>query len=326
MSLSKVNRLSKPNTDTGFGVLPNQVGERFVRKDGSYNLEKTGISFWQKVSIYSTILQWSWLKFITLIVLLYLGVNVLFTILYLFLGINQLTGLVFDDGFMRVSEVFFFSTQTFTTVGYGRINPVGFSADILASIEAMLGWMYFALVTGLLYGRFTKPQAFLQFSDKALIAPYQEGRGLMFRLVPYKNHHHLTDAKIVVNIVLLVNDNNKSEYKFYELKLERSRVDALSMNWTVVHPIDSESPILNLTEEDMRIADVELYVQVSGFDPIFSNSVMQRTSYTFDEFVWGAKFKPMYHISPNGITTVLEIDKLNDYDLVEVNYVNPILS
>lgn len=326
MALSKFNRLSKPNTDTGFGVLPNQIGERFVRKDGSYNLTKTGIPFWKRVSIYSTVLQWSWLKFITMIILLYLVINVLFTALYLLLGMTQLTGIIADSGFMRVSEVFFFSTQTFTTVGYGRINPVGFSADILASIEAMMGWMFFAVVTGLLYGRFTRPQAFLEFSEKALIAPYHGGRGLMFRLVPYKTNHHLTDAKIVVNIVLLVDDDGTSEYKFYELKLERSRVDSLSMNWTVVHPIDNESPILNLNPDDMEHADVELYVQVSGFDPIFSNNVMQRTSYTFHELVWGAKFKPMYHTSPDGTTTVLEIDKLNEYELVEMKMENQVLA
>ncbi|MEO8584248.1 MAG: ion channel [Flavitalea sp.] len=324
MSLSKLNKLSKPNTDTGFGVLPNQIGERFVKKDGSFNLQKTGLPLWQRISVYSTILQWSWFRFITMILLLYLGINVLFTCLYLFLGMNQLTGVIASSGFMKVSEVFFFSTQTFTTVGYGRINPVGFSADFFASIEAMVGWMFFALVTGLLYGRFTRPQAFLKFSEKALIAPYQGGKGLMFRLVPFKTHHHLTDAKIVVNIVLLVADNGKSEYKFYELKLERSRVDSLSMNWTVVHPIDSESPILNFSSEDMEQADLELYVQVSGFDPIFSNNVMHRTSYSFHELVWNAKFKPMYHISPNGVTTVLELDKLDDYEIIEIKEQVPV--
>jgi inward rectifier potassium channel len=314
VALSKLNRLSRQNTDTGFGVQPNQLGERFVNKDGSFNLRKEGWPFWKRISLYSGILKLSWLKFLAMIVLFYLTVNLLFTALYLLAGPDQLTGLTATTAFGKAKEIFFFSAQTFTTVGYGRINPISTGADIIASIEAMMGWLFFALVTGLLYGRFTQPKAFLAFSENALISPYRNGRGLMFRMVPYKEHHHLTDARVVVNIALMVTEGGVGEYKFYELKLERSRIDSLNMNWTVVHPIDEESPLLHFTPDDMKAADVELYVQVSGFDPIFSNTVMQRTSYTFLEMIWNAKFKPMYQVSENGVTTIIELNKLNDHE------------
>lgn len=140
----------------------------------------------------------------------------------------------------------------------------------------------------------------------------------MFRMVPYKQNHHLTDARIVVNIAFEEMENDKHEFKFYQLNLERSRIDMLNMNWTVVHPIDEESPLLNFNEEDMHRSDLELYVQVTGFDHIFSNMVMQRTSYTYKEIIWGAKFKPMYHESADGRTTVLELDKLNEKEKVEL--------
>jgi inward rectifier potassium channel len=138
----------------------------------------------------------------------------------------------------------------------------------------------------------------------------------MFRMVPYKTNHHLTDARVVVNIGFMELEGDKPLYQFYQLKLERTRIDTFNMNWTVVHPIDEESPLLNFTEEDMHRSDLELYVQVTGFDHIFSNMVMQRTSYTFEEIIWGAKFKPMYHESADRSTTVLQLDKLNEFDKV----------
>jgi len=311
---SMVDHYSSSNPDTGFGNQPGQFGGRFMNKDGSFNLKKTGASFFKRASFYSYLLEISWVKFIVLIILFYLVVNVLFALGYFIIGEEELQGLLSRDHWSRMRELFYFSTQTFTTVGYGRINPVGDSADLLASIQAMSGWLFFALVTGLLYGRFTRPQAYIEYSENALIAPYKNGKALMFRLVPYKSNHHLSDVQVVVNLSYVFIKDGKPEYAFYKLGLERSRVDMFNMNWTVVHPIDDQSPLINFTKEDLEKTDVEILVQVWGFNPIFSNQVMQRTSYTFQEIIWGAKFKPMYHESEDGKTTILELNKLNHYE------------
>jgi inward rectifier potassium channel len=311
MATSKIDRSSKENKDTGFGVLPNQLGERFVRKDGSFNMIKEGMAYWERISLYSTILKLSWRNFFLLILVFYILVNGFFTFVYWLIGFDQLTGINETKGMSKLLEVFFFCIQTFTTVGYGRINPVGILADITASFQAMLGWLFFALVTGLLYGRFTRPQAFLAFSENALISPFKEIQGLMFRMVPFKINHHLTDAHVIVTLAMLENTEGSKEYKFYNLKLERSKIDTFNMNWTVVHPIDEESPLLNYTHEELRLSDAEIYVQVTGFDPIFSNTVMQRSSYTAAEIIWNAKFVPMYRESADGSTTIIELDKLN---------------
>ena len=159
------------------------------------------------------------------------------------------------------------------------MNPVGSGVNFVAAIEAMSGLTSFAVVTGLIYGRFAKPKSHIAFSDYALIAPYQDKTALMFRLVSYKDHHNLTDAEIKVNLALQVQENDKTSYKFYELPLERSKVDTLMMNWTVVHPIDENSPLLGLAPEDYKSSDVEVYVQVKGFDDVYSANVIQRTSY-----------------------------------------------
>ncbi|GAA4744445.1 ion channel [Flavisolibacter ginsenosidimutans] len=318
MASTKINRRSKANPDTGFGSQTTAVGGRFVNKDGSINVRKQGLSFMRRTSFYSSLLEAPWPKFLLLIFVAYLLANFLFTLVYLLVGMEHLQGFHSATQAGKVREVFYFSTQTFTTVGYGRINPVGDAADIVASIETMMGWLFFALVTGLLYGRFTRPKAYINFSQQALVSPYQAGVGVMFRMVPYKSLHQLTDVRVVVSLSLKVTENEKSEYRFYTLSLERSRIDMFNMNWTVVHPVSEESPLLHFTKEDLDQSDAEMYVQVTGFDPIFSNTVMSRTSYTYKEFIWGAKFKPMYHESEDGSTTILELDKLNEFDRVQL--------
>jgi len=318
MASRRINPSSKSNPDTGFGTQPGQIGGRFLNKDGSFNLRKEGSSFLRRSSFYSYLLELSWLQFLGIIILFYLLINLVFTIIYLLVGQSQLSGFVAAGEWGRIREVFYFSTQTFTTVGYGRINPVADGADVVASLETMSGWLFFAFVTGLLYGRFTRPRAFIDFSENALVSPYKDGTALMFRMVPYKSNHHLTDVKVVVNISFILMEADQPQYKFYQLGLERSRIDMFNMNWTVVHPIDDDSPLLHFTEDDVNRSDVELLIQVTGFDAVFSSIVMQRTSYTYKEIVWGARFKPMYHESPDGLTTVLELDKLNHFDKVNL--------
>lgn len=319
----KLNTRSQSNPDTGFGA-QTSVGDRFVNRDGSFNLKKQGWPFLKRTSFYSYLLELGWPKFLGIVLAFYLAVNIIFTSFYLLVSANQLQGFHSNTSWGHAKEVFYFSTQTFTTVGYGRLNPRGDGADIIASIETFSGWLFFAIVTGLLYGRFTRPKAYIAFSDNALVSPYQDGTAVMFRMVPYKTLHHLTDVKVSVNLSYKIVENDKEEYKFYQLGLERSRIDMFNMNWTVVHPINELSPLLNFTEEDLKASDLELLVQVSGFDPIFSNLVMQRTSYTYDEFVWGAKFKPMYHESDDHTTTVLELDKLHEHDKVNLTTAAPV--
>ncbi len=303
---------SGENVNTGFGVQANAVGERFVNKDGSFNITKTGYPALKRMSIYSDLLDLSGWKFLILLITTYLVINLLFTAGYLIIGSDGLEGFKSASYSGKILETFFFSTQTFTTVGYGRINPVGTLANFLASFETMMGWLFFALVTGIYYGRFTRPKAVLHFSMNALISPFKNGKALMMRVVPYKNDHYLTNSNISVNAAMLIG----TEYHFYSLQLERSYVDALSTNWTIVHPIDEQSPLFGLTSKDFEEQDLEVYVHIDGFDPIYSNTVIKRTSYTYKEIIYNAKFKSMFHMSKDGSSTVLELNKLNAYDLV----------
>jgi len=164
-----------------------------------------------------------------------------------------------------------------------------------------------------LYGRFSKPKAFLLFSKNALISPYKGGTGLMFRFVTYKDHHTLTNMDIKVNAALLVDENGKNTYRFYDLDLERSHVESLPMNWTVVHPLNSDSPLFEYSSEDMKTADLEIYVSVRAFDDVYSNIVQQRTSYTFSEILFERKFVQMFRESDDGKTTIVELNLLDEH-------------
>jgi len=316
---TRINPTFKVNNDTGFGNNPADYGGRFVNRDGSFNVEKEGIPFWDKFSVYHTMLNLPRWKFIALIVVFFLTINFFFACVYFLIGPGQMQGLIGKTPWTFFKEMYFFSTETFTTVGYGRVNPVGDLANFVAALESMSGFLSFAIATGLIYGRFSKPKAYLVFSEHALISPYQDITALMFRFASYKDNHTLTNVEIKINLGMTVEEKGKSVFKFYDLALERSRVESLPMNWTVVHPIDDDSPLKDFTFEDMKAADVEVYVLVRAFDDVYSNIVLQRTSYTFDEILFNRKFVQMYRESKDGKTTIVELQKLNDHKEVKIH-------
>jgi inward rectifier potassium channel len=307
--LKRINPFLKTNEDTGLSTTISSYGGRFLNKDGSYNLHKEGRSIMEKFNVYHMLLNLPVWQFTCVLVTTFILVNLLYTSIYLLIGTDQLQGIANRSAWGTFKEVYFFSTETFTTVGYGRVNPIGDGANFLASIEAMSGFLSFAVATGLIYGRFARPKAHLAFSDHAVIAPYKDGTALMFRFVSYKNHHTLTDVNVQVNVAMLVHENGHSAYRYFELKLERNKIETLAMNWTVVHPINEDSPLMNFSAEDLKTGDVEVYVLIRGFSDIYSSIVQQRTSYTYQEIKFNKKFVPMYRESSNG--TVLELQNLD---------------
>ncbi len=308
--LRKINSKAKTENNTGFGTNANDYGGRFVNKDGQPNVNKIGVSFLERISWYHALLAMPRWKFLAVIILFYFGINFLFALLYMVIGVQHLVGIQRGNILTEFSEAFFFSMQTFTTVGYGRISPSGFLTSFVASMEALTGLLSFALATGLLYGRFSKPTAYLKFSQNAIIAPYKDGMALMVRLAPFKNTA-LTDAEAKISLGMMIEENGKMVNKFFPLELEFTKVNALTLSWTVVHPITEDSPLYNYTKEDIANTIGEVIVFIKAFDDMFSNIVVARTSYTFSEIMYGVKYIPMYHRSVDGGKTVLDLDKLN---------------
>lgn len=317
--LRKLNANAKSEINSGFGVNSSDYGGRFLNKDGEPNIEKKGVGFFEKMSLYHTLLTLPAWEFISIIFVLFIAINLVFALIYYLIGIDHLSGIVYTKPLDKFLEAFFFSCQTYTTVGYGRINPIGFITSAIASFEALIGLLSFALVTGLLYGRFARPKAYLKFSKSALLAPYQDITAIMFRVSPFKNTT-LIDAEVKVSLGLTIEENGKKVNKFYQLPLEFSNVNALTLSWTIVHPLNESSPLYGFTKEDYLNRHGEILVYLKAFDNMFSSTVVARTSYMFGEIIIGAKFLPMFTPSEQGNKTILHVDKLNAHTPADVNY------
>ena len=315
----KINPKAISEINTGFGINSSNYGGRFLNKDGTPNIEKKGVGYFEKISWYHALLEMPRWKFLISILFFYLAVNLVFGLLYFLNGINELDGINAHSTFQKFSETFFFSCETFTTVGYGKISPMGFIANSISAFEALLGWASFAVVTGLIYGRFAKPKAYIRFSENALLAPFHDGNAIMLRLAPFKNTT-LTDAEAKVTLGLIVEENGKLVNKFFQLDLEYEKVNSLTLSWTVVHPITETSPFYNFTKEDFKNAQGEILVFIKAFDDMFSNVVVARTSYTLNEVIIGAKFEPMYYRSPDQDKTLLHLDKLSSISKAALNF------
>ncbi|MGO4773674.1 ion channel [Flavobacterium sp. W22_SRS_FK3] len=314
--LRKINNNAQTDKNSGFGTNANSYGGRFVNKNGTPNIEKRGMHLLRRISWYHTMIDMPNWKFMFILFTFYIAINFVFAIIYYAIGIEHLDGIAqVQSALTQFGQAYFFSAQTFTTVGYGHISPTGFLTSALSAAEALIGLLSFAIATGLFFGRFSKPTAFLKFSHHALIAPYGENKALMIRLVPFKNTN-FTDAKAKITLGMTVEENGKMTNKFYSLELELDRINALSLSWTLVHPITEKSPLYNFTEEDFNKIHGEILVFITTFDDMFSNTVAARTSYTFNEIIYGAKFKTMYNRSKDGSKTILHLDLLNNIERV----------
>ena len=315
--LKKINAKAKAEINTGFGTNSSSYGGRFITKSGNANVKKTGIGFLDSISWYHTMLNIPRWKFMVIVVLFYFVVNFFFASLYYINGVEHLKGVVMSSSMDKFGQAFFFSIQTFTTVGYGHISPSGFSTSLIAAIEALFGLLSFAIATGLFYGRFSKPKAHILFSKNAIIAPYKQGTALMFRMTPYKNTN-LTDAEAKITLGMKVEENGKPVNKFFSLELELEKVNSLTMSWTLVHPISESSPLYHFSQADFQNLEGEILVFMRMFDDMYSTTVAKRTSYIFSEIVYGAKFTPMFSRNEDESKSLLHIDKLNDYEMVNL--------
>ncbi len=316
--LRKINTKAKTEGNTGFGVNASDYGGRFVNKNGMPNIEKKGVHFFEKISWFHAMLDLPRWKFFILIFVFYVIVNLVFAFIYYAIGTEHLSGVNKETELGKFWEAFFFSTQTFTTVGFGRISPAGYATSTVAALEALTGLLNFALVTGLLYGRFSKPTAHIKFSENAVIAPYKDISALMLRIAPFKNIT-LTDAEAKLTLGIVLEENGTKTNKFFPLKLELISVNSLTLSWTIVHPITEESPLFGFLATDFENIQGEFLVYIKAFDDKFSTTVVARSSYIFKEVVFGARFIPMYHQNPEGNKTILDLEKLNSLVAAPIN-------
>lgn len=284
--------------------------KRLINKDGSFNVIKTGADLTSR-DLYHFLITISWTKFFMLVVLAYIALNIFFAFLYFLVGSGSLvaTGGMSKNIYLKLM---IFSVQTFTTVGYGNIYPDGLGVDIVAAFEALTGLMSFALFTGLLYGRFSKPTPKILYSKKAIVAPYQGINALQFRVANQRKNNVI---ELEVRVLAAITEENFKK-KYYELKLERYSVTFFPLSWTVVHPMDEDSPLTQFSLDELKKRQLEVMILMKGFDETFSQVVYSTHSYTFEEIVWGAKFQSAFDTTKDG-DVVLNLKNLHLFDEIE---------
>jgi len=282
---------------------------RIVNRDGSFNVRRRGGRF-QDLHLYQFLIRLSWPAFLGIVVATFLAVSLAFTGLYFAAGIGGLQGIPQGSPLESFLHVFFFSVQTLTTVGYGVISPRSIGANVMSSAEAMMGVLGFAFSAGLLYGRFSRPTARILFSSRAIVAPYQGGTSLQIRVANLRDNA-LVDLEATVVLMTVEGTGAAAKRVYAKLELERSSIFFLPLTWTIVHPIDASSPLFGKSAEELAAWTAELLVIVRGFDDTFSQMVNARTSYRFDEIIWGWRFQPAFHHDEGG-HLVLDLGKMDD--------------
>ncbi len=284
---------------------------RAINKDGSFNVKRTGLRS-VAGSLYIHLVRVSWPRFLGFVATGYLFVNMVFACVFLTLGPDALHSTERGLGMGEFGRAFFFSVQTLTTVGYGSVYPAGVAANLVAGLEAAVGLMGFALATGLLFARFSRPSSKLVFSDTMVIAPAADGAtSLQFRIANQRSNVLMeVEARMMLSTVDRSPDGELRR-NFRNLDLELPKVNFLALTWTVVHAITPESPLYGKTHQDLKGMQAELLILIKGFDDSFSQVVHTRYSYRWDEIQWSARFAPAFSTAPGGYM-VLHVGKVGD--------------
>jgi inward rectifier potassium channel len=314
----EANRVSSNDEerDLGFGsVVTGQSRERLLNPDGSFNVRRTGMPAIAQLNLYHTLLSMSWSTFLGLVLALYFLSNLTFGALYALLGDSSLVDTSAEPMGNMFIRGFFFSVQTFATIGYGTIHPVGVVPNLLVTIESYYSLLANALITGLVFARFARPTARVIFSDVAVIAPYREGEGLMFRLVNGRSNQ-LIEVEAKVLFARFVNEGGRAVRRFDFLELEREKVTFFPLSWTIVHPINERSPLYGLTSEDYIRTDAEILILLTAIDETFAQPVHARSSYKPSEILCGFKFVSIYNKVEDGEPISINIKKLSKVEPV----------
>ncbi|MDP4115231.1 MAG: ion channel [Bacteroidota bacterium] len=300
--------------DLGLGTKFSEQKQRIINRDGTFNVRRVGIPRHLSFSIYHELISMSWLKFNLLVVTSFIIANLFFASLYMLVGTNELSGLNVSQGISGFWDAFFFSGQTLTTVGFGRVSPIGFEASIIAAVESMMGLLGFALATGLLYGRFSKADTKIIYSRNALISPYKGINALMFRIINARKHQ-LIDVEIQVVFSRLEILDGHTTRHYYNLDLERKGVSFFPLSWTIVHPITEDSPLKDISLEDLEESQAEIMIIMKAFDDTFAQTVHSRSSYLYSEIVFNASFENAFVNIP-GEKTKFDMHKFHAYKKV----------
>jgi len=299
--------------DPGLGTAYQKSVKRILNEDGSYNIKRIGTVRMLK-DFYKYLVDLNTWKFGIFLVGSFLVANLFFAGIYCWIGTEYLHGI--NPNQNEFVAAYYFSAQTFTTVGYGAIAPRGNLTSFIAAMEAFVGLIAFAIATGLIYGRFSRPSTKIAFSHNVIITPYKDQMALMFKIVNQRNSV-LLNTKIHVNLSLVDEDSESNMLKrqYYNIPLEVDFVRYFPLTWTLVHVINEDSPLYDLTLSEVRGKLAELLIIIEAFDETYSQTVIRKHSYAEHQWATGVKFKKNFSADDSG-TIVLNINEISDLEVL----------
>lgn len=321
--MKSFRKRSAPNSDDkndlGFGSRLSQgTSRRLLNRDGSFNVFRDGVSAAQSLSIYHLLVSVSWTKFFLFVAAGFTTVNVVFALGYFALGPGILYGSDAASEAERFMDCFFFSVQTLATIGYGKMSPVGLLPNVLVALEALFGLIGLSIVTGLSFARFARPNTKILYSNNAVIAPFKEGAAFMFRMINQRSSQ-LIQVEAQVIFSKMMHSGDKRIRQYFPLTLERNKVMFFPLHWTVVHYVDDTSPMKDETMQSLADSEAEFMILVNAVDETYSQTVYSRSSYRFDEVVWGARFKDMFETRGDGNPVGVKLERIHEYERTDLD-------
>ncbi len=293
--------------DPGIGEKFSHRTQRAINHDGSFNVRRRGGP--PRHDPYQRLILMPWSRFFGEVGLLFGVLNTAFALAYVALGLENLPGVAAPGSWWQdFLSALFFSIQTFTSVGYGHVYPGSNGAGALSSLEALVGVLTFALATGLLYGRFSRPTARIRFSRAAIISRRPSGLPcLQFRVANLRDNILI---ELTAQVIVKFTDPVTKNFSYAAVPLERDQVSFLPLTWTLVHDLTPDSPLHGLSPAEYEARDVEIIVMLKGYDDTFAQDVHARYSYIHSEIAWRRRFLRAYDVDEKGIA-VVDLDALD---------------
>jgi inward rectifier potassium channel len=274
---------------------------------GETEVTQLGVARFDWHDVYHLILSLSWPQFFAGAVTVYLLVNLLFACIY-FVGDHAVNNAV------SFTDHFFFSVETLATVGYGAMSPGSFYGHCVATAEIVTGMMSMAVITSLVFARFSKPTARILFSRVAVITPYNGVPTLILRVANQRRSYIL---EAMASLVLMRDEETSEGHslrRFYDLKLERARSPVFALSWQIMHRIDETSPLYGVSAEELKDGDMRLGITLSGVDETFAAAITARHTYAHEHILFERRFVDIFTEGDHARHLYIHLDRFHDLE------------